>query len=155
MAMTRRALRAVSALSLFFACSASSPKESPVQNPVQVIEEEVLQGILEQGGCVALGKVSKVEPFNQGTRGSRVRISLEVEKQLHGTLPRQVSFLTWGNATTAKVGDQLLFAIKPPVPQFPDAVLLSFFNVPAGKGEEAVRAQQAVLEKVAHRPVEP
>ncbi|MBN1208022.1 MAG: hypothetical protein JXB05_24370 [Myxococcaceae bacterium] len=119
-----------------------------MQGKIEVIEAEQLRDFLAQGGCVAVGKVQKVEVFNQGTRGAKVRIVLDVEKQLHGALPRQVSFVAWGDPDTAKVGQQLLFAIKPPVPQLPDAVLLSFYTIPEGKAEEVARAQQEVLSKV-------
>ena len=152
MAMNPRALGALSALALFFACAAGSEpaasKEPPVPAKIEIIEAEPLRGFLAQGGCVALGKVQRVELFNAGTRGSRLRIHVEVEKQLEGALPRQLSFLTWGKPGDAKVGQQLLFAVKPPPPQASDALLQSFFVVPEGKAEEAVRAQQEVLVKV-------
>jgi hypothetical protein len=152
MAMNPRALGALSALVLFFACAAgsepASPQESQVPAQIQIIEAEPLRGFLAQGGCVAVGKVLRVELFNQGTRGSRLRIHVEVEKQLEGSLPRQLSFLTWGGPADTKAGQQLLFAARPPPPQAQDALLQSFFVIPAGKGEEAVQKQQEVLTKV-------
>jgi hypothetical protein len=152
MAMNPRALGALSALVLFFACAAgsepASSKEPQVPAKLEIIEAEPLRGFLSQGGCVALGKVLRVELFNPGTRGSRLRIHVEVEKQLEGSLPRQLSFLTWGAPDDAKVGQQLLFAVKPPPPQAQDALLQSFYVVPQGRGEDAVRAQQEVLAKV-------
>lgn len=158
MAMTSRALGALSALVLVFACAAGSEPAAPQQpatskepaGPVkiEIIEAEPLRGFLAQGGCVALGKVQRVEHFNAGTRGSRLRIHIEVETQLEGSLPRQLSFLTWGAPGDVQVGQQLLFAVKPPAPQAPDALLQSFYGVPKGRGEEAVRAQREVLAKL-------
>jgi hypothetical protein len=168
MAMTTRFSGALSALVLLFACVAgsdparpapapatpetSSPKEPRMQEQIEIIEEEPLRGFLAQGACVAVGKVQKVELFNQGTRGARLRIHVEVEKQLHGSLPRQFSFMTFGGPGDAKAGDKLLLAVKPPAPQAQDAVLQSFYVVPEGRVEEALRAQQEALSKALQKP---
>lgn len=158
MAMTSRALGALSALVLVFACAAGSEPAAPQQPPaskeparpakIEIIEEEPLRGFLAQGGCVALGKVQRVEHFNAGTRGSRLRIHIEVETQLEGSLPRQLSFLTWGTPGDVQVGQQLLFAVKPPAPQASDALLQSFYVIPQGRRADAVRAQQEVIARV-------
>ena len=150
MAMSRQ-LCAVSVLSLFFACSAgpgsAPPKESPVPSKIELLDAQLLRDCVEMGGSIALVRVREVKASNVGTRGARVRIEFEQEQVLHGALPRQAGFWSFGGPATAQVGQRLIIALKPGPADAKDVGLLGFVPVPEGQEAEAVRLHQQSLTK--------
>jgi len=144
-----RSLRAVSVLCLVFACSAGpgapSTKESSVPPKIEVLEAQLLRDCVELGGSVALIRVREVKASNAGTRGARVRIEFDQEQVLHGTVPRQAGFWSFGGPATAQVGQRLIIALKPGPADAKDVGLLGFVPVPEGQEAEAVRLHQQAL----------
>jgi len=148
-----RHLRALSALFLLFACSAgpgtSLPQEAPVTPKLEMLDAQLLRDCVEMGGGVALIRVREVKASNQGTRGARVRIEFDQEQVLHGAVPRQAGFWSFGGPATAQVGQRLLIALKPGPAEAKDIGLLGFVPVPAGQEAEAVRLHQQALASAA------
>jgi hypothetical protein len=144
---------AICAVSLFFACSAgpgATPppsKESRVQTKLEVLDAQLLQDCLDLGGSVALVRVKEVKASNPGTRGSRVRIEFELERAIHGSVPRQAGFWSFGGPATAQVGQRLIIALKPAPADAKDVGLLGFVPVPEGQEAEATRLHQEALAK--------
>jgi hypothetical protein len=156
-----RHLGAVCALSLFFACSAgpsttsppvpaqaptaTPPKESPMTPRLETLDAQLLRECVEMGGSVALVRVREVRASQQGTRGARVRIEFELEQALHGSIPRQAGFWSFGGPATAQVGQRLIIALKPAPADAKDVGLLAFVPVPEGQEAEAARLHQEAL----------
>jgi hypothetical protein len=118
-----------------------------LEQEIMTFLSEKVEICLEEGCCIGMGRVQQVEAFHQGTRGARVRIHVNVERQLQGTLPREISFLSFGGPDTAKPGEWLLFAVGEPPPGTQAASLLGFIPVPEDRGEEVVRIHQQLLDK--------
>ena len=114
---------------------------------VETVPEESLRECLAEDGRLALVRVLRLEPFNQGTRGSRVDIHVEVERTLHGELPRQVYFWVWA-APNLKPGHRLILAARPPYEGTTEVEQIAFVEVPEGMSEEAVQAHQQALAKL-------
>ncbi len=111
----------------------------------EVLDEQLLRDCVEMGGSIALVRVREVKASNAGTRGARVRIEFELERALHGTLPRQAGFWSFGGATTAQVGQRLIIALRPGPADAKDVALLGFVPVAEGQEAEAIRAHQEAL----------
>lgn len=112
---------------------------------LEVLDAQLLRDCLEMGGSIALVRVREVKASNAGTRGARVRIEFDLEQTLHGTLPRQAGFWSFGGATTAQVGQRLMVAFKPGPADAKDVGLLGFVPVAEGQEAEAIRAHQEAL----------
>lgn len=116
-----------------------------MQPKLEVLDAQLLRDCVEMGGSVALVKVREVKASQAGTRGARVRIEFELERALHGSLPRQAGFWSFGGAATAQVGQRLIVALKPAPADAKDVGLLGFVPVPEGQEAEATRAHQEAL----------
>jgi hypothetical protein len=138
---------AVSVLSLVFACSAgpSTPQESPMPPKLETLDAQLLRDCVEMGGSVALIRVREVKASQAGTRGARVRVEFELEQALHGSIPRQAGFWSFGGPTTAQVGQKLIAAFKPGPADAKDVGLLAFVPVPVGQEAESVRLHREPL----------
>ena len=111
----------------------------------EVLDADLLRDCVEMGGSVALVRVLDVKGSNAGTRGARVRIEFELERALHGGVPRQAGFWSFGSATAVHAGQRLMLALKPAPPDAKDVGLLAFVPVAEGQEAEAIRLHQEAL----------
>jgi hypothetical protein len=116
-----------------------------VSQCVETIDAELLRECVNQGGRVALARVQRLEPFNQGTRGASVEVHLEIEKEIQGSLPRHIQFSTWGGPDLMKPGHRLIIAVEPPQAGMEEVSLMGSVDVQEGKEVEAVQAHQQIL----------
>lgn len=163
MAMNRH-LVGVGALVLFCTCSAgpgtaapptpatgqasTPPKESPMKPKLESLDAQLLEDCVEMGGSVALIRVREVKASQAGTRGARIRIEFELERALHGSLPGQAGFWSFGGPATAQVGQRLLVAFKAAPADAKDFGLLGFVPVPEGQEAEVLRIHQETLARL-------
>lgn len=119
-----------------------------MQGPLVLLEEQLLRDCVGLGGSVALVRVREVKASNAGTRGARVRVEFDVERELHGALPRQAGFWSFGGAGTVAVGQRLILALKPAPAGAKDVGLLGFVPVSDAQVEDAVRAHQQALARL-------
>jgi hypothetical protein len=157
MAMSRYVMTSVAALCLLFCCAAKPKSDSVSKEPkmtkkIDLIDQKVLRERVAQGGSVALVRVARLEPLNEGTRSASVVIHLEVQRQLLGALPKQVNYWVWGSPEVVKIAPQLIVAVRPPHPGTEEIEMIAAVEVPEGKVEEAVQAHQQALAKLGKGP---
>jgi hypothetical protein len=117
-----------------------------MKNKAELIKKSLLQQCLAGGGSVALGRVARLEPIYQETRGAKVIIHLEIEQQLYGKLPRQVNYWVYGGLDhQMKLPPRLMVAVYPPYEGTEEVEMIASVRVPEGLEAESVQAHQQEL----------
>ncbi|MBN1208026.1 MAG: hypothetical protein JXB05_24390 [Myxococcaceae bacterium] len=112
-----------------------------------MMDAQPLRECIEQEwGRVALVKVRKVQALQQGSRGAKVLLEVEVERVLHGAeLKSPITIQAWGGPDFAQTGRRYIVAIDGRGPTPSQYILFGVIEASEGEEEAAVRAHQELI----------
>jgi hypothetical protein len=112
----------------------------------KLMDAQALRECIEQEwGRVALITVRKVQEVQQGTRGAKVLVEVDVERAIHGELRGPITIRAWGGPSFVQPGHRYIVAVDGKGPSPSNYILFGWAEVPEGEEEAVVHAHQQLI----------